>query len=411
MFNDSNARPKDPGSLGSLDTCKGSFLHWAFCAAGPSQPLHWWRSWLLPFLLLITIFSVIPVTTALLQQRSVRITGSSDYGQRPRVFHDYNMICMGILTLPLITLLLLTERSLIPSRIERVRMRGIIKNGDGEGLRKKWENLFYRVNIAAQVIGLGVGAAVASINLYFWKIGVLTTEWMVLDHGAITITGWVVLGWLLLPFYFVSTIYVIRAIATALMLQGIVAESHVEPQPFHGDNAGGLSPIASIGLRNQYVLAAAGVNIVCLRVVMRHLMYTETHHTNYLEGLVIAAGVFYLLAAPTVFVCPLLPFRKSMRKEKARLLEQIGDGVEYRVDQIISQIKKEPPTKDDEEALERLAKLRDLVIHSPVWPFDTQTLKQFLTAYLLPLATAVAALPPVAGQISSLLTGLLQIKH
>lgn len=385
--------------LGSLDTCRGSIIHWIFRIPSPGQPVHWLRSVVYPYAIVSLLFGLIPIGI-ILWQRFTR--------NMPFVL-DYNLVCMSLLTLPLVTVMLLTERSLVASRIDRVRSRGILVPKNSQSLRSRWELIFFRVNIAGQIFAILIGAAISSINYSAWTHNAPTSLWALVESGSLTFAGWMMLLWLLPVFYFICVIYVVRALATTAMLWGIVENSEVKPQPFHGDNSGGLSSIARIGLRNQYVLAIAGINIVCFVSVARSLMQTTAPHSGYLLGFLIAATLFYLVAAPIVFICPLLPFRKSMREEKARLLESLGDGVRNKVNQIITRMEKEPPTKEDEEVLERFSKMSDLVGHCPVWPFDTVTLRRFLTAYLVPLITGVATLPPVVEAIGKLM-GLVHMR-
>jgi hypothetical protein len=154
--------------------------------------------------------------------------------------------------------------------------------------------------------------------------------------------------------------------------------------PFHPDKAGGLRPVGHLGLRNQYALSLFGVNVALLLLVNQYLAKTD-----FLIGLTIAAIAGYLVVGPFVFVAALLPFRSAMQDNKARLMKTVALRMRFELDRVHAKLTKDDPiTKDDEELVDRLRKISTVIDELPVWPFDAVTLRKFLTAYFVPIASA-----------------------
>ena len=139
-----------------------------------------------------------------------------------------------------------------------------------------------------------------------------------------------------------------------------------------------------MGLRNQYALSLVGVNVVIF-VIMSTLYL---HVSNWLNGLMVAAIVAYLILGPFVFLAPLLPFRDGMLKSKTELMGAVARRMRVELERLRAQLRTGPITKEDEELVERLRKIGAVINELPVWPFDAGTLRKFLTAYVIPIVGA-----------------------
>jgi hypothetical protein len=292
-------------------------------------------------------------------------------------------------TLPLLIVLLVTERSLIPARIASVMAADVLvaKDNTLSTLAKDWEQRYAIANAVAQLIGVAVAVVVFYMN-YLALVGDSRPHWQVTD-GRMNPAGWIYLLWQLPGFYFVACVYVVRGATTVALLSSIARDPSVKVNllPFHPDGAGGLQPIGRIGLRNQYVLAACGINILLTFCVVGGLGTASRAQAE----LLIAASAFYIVAGPAVFIGPLLPFRKSMLASKRKEQQLVADRLRKEYEAIKGHLPQEGVTKADVDSLKRLQKLQRIVDQIPVWPFDAITLRRFLVAYVLPLLPVIIA--------------------
>lgn len=160
--------------------------------------------------------------------------------------------------------------------------------------------------------------------------------------------------------------------------------SAVRVDPFHQDRSGGLRKVGKIGLRNQYLLAISGVNVLCLFIVVRALGYPQE-----MVLLLVACVILVLFAGPLVFIGPLLPFRRSMRDAKQRQKEKIAKALAIHYHKMVGSLPDEDNVGLCHEKVHQLRELQQLAKRIPVWPLDVGTLEKFITAYFLPIATAI----------------------
>jgi len=105
--------------------------------------------------------------------------------------------------------------------------------------------------------------------------------------------------------------------------------------------------------------------------------------------LVIAAVIAYLILGPVVFIVPLLPFRSAMQANKSKLMSEVVHQLRKKLDERREELPSGMFSKEDEELIERLRKLCVVIDDLPVWPFDPSTVRKFLTAYVIPVITAI----------------------
>jgi hypothetical protein len=157
--------------------------------------------------------------------------------------------------------------------------------------------------------------------------------------------------------------------------------------PMHPDKAGGLQPVGRLGLRNQYALTACGLNIVAAMAVVHIFLNGQYNHLQI--GLLIGALIVaYLILGPAIFMGPLLPFRQGMLRSKAQLMSKVALRLRIKLDDLYARMASGEITAEDEESIQRLRRLDAVIDELPVWPFDAPTLRKFLTAYVLPIASS-----------------------
>jgi len=212
---------------------------------------------------------------------------------------------------------------------------------------------------------------------------VTTGFWIALD-GRLLPVGYVFL-WCIFIFYALIPPYIFRSVCTSLFLRDLVRHASLRMLPFHPDHSGGLRPVGTLGLRNQYGLTVFGLNVVSLVAVS----YLFLDVPRALFALIIAAAVAYGLLGPLVFMGPLLPFRAGMLRTKSELMTEVAQRLRVELQRLRTQLGSGPITKEDEELIDRLQKVGRVIDDLPVWPFDAATLRRFLAAYILPAMGAI----------------------
>jgi len=234
----------------------------------------------------------------------------------------------------------------------------------------------------AYTAGVAAGLTVAWLN-YFAYTSTDVGHWISRD-GHLLLCGYLFLFSVFL-FFGLLPVYVIRNVAISILLKDLVDHSELRLLPFHPDRCGGIRPVGQLGLRSQYALTVLGLNVISLVAVS--LIYLRV--PVWLYGLIIAAVIGYAALGPVVFMGPLLPFRAGMLKAKAELLGEVAQRLRLELQRLRKELPAGELTREDEELVERLRKLGSVIDELPVWPFDAGTLKRFVTAYVIPIASAL----------------------
>jgi hypothetical protein len=299
--------------------------------------------------------------------------------------NDWNTAFLFLLSFPTLVMLLLSDDAALRLALRRVQQDQVVtlRRLEAQALQRKWNKRFANINVSAQVAGLLIGSALAAAN-YMAYVGPSVGFWIA-SNGRLLPIGYafIVSVWL---FYTLIPIYIIRIIAVSVFLGDVVRQGHIRMMPFHPDKCGGLRPVGTLGLRNQYGLTVFGVNLVSFTLIT----VAYLNRPQALVTLIVVAVVAYMVAGPVVFVGPLLPFRGGMLKTKAELMSEVAHRLRIELLRLRGQLAGGPITRDDEELIDRLRKIGLVIDELPVWPFDAGTLRRFLGAYVIPLIGAVA---------------------
>ena len=377
------------------DTCRGSLLH-ALAPWTRDESRSTVRALALAYVV-IAVLSYGSLLASVLVFEPACFTGAGTTSVDLAFAYDWSTMCQLLLTFPLMTVLLLSERQLVPGRFRKLLTTGSLVDGKGASTRFRddWEGFFGRVNIGAQVIAGVVGVVVTIAN---YELYASWSSWQAVG-GRFGVPGVLWLFWIFV-FYFVASYYVLRATAFCFLLHSATNRFSVKLLSFHPDGCGGLRPIADLGLRNQYLLAAAGANLVLLYSVTRSFP-----HKAIFDALLLAAVLLYVCGGPIAFLGPLLPFRKAMAAAKEKLIDTVSGAVQAQYAKCIDEVSRHRLEKEDYDAVERLRKILDRVNQLPVWPFDIHTLKRFVGAYVVPVVPLVAS--HFLGDLPAIATGLL----
>ena len=365
-----------------IETTNGSILHRLAgylrageAGTGPSPTKIYLIALAITFLPLLAAALVSPLPVAA-RSPSLRLP----------FLYDWNVMFMFLVSFPCLAVLTLTDQAALVSSLEKVQRDGTVVASlpGAQDLSERWRSRFTMANVMAQVTGLATGLILAYCN-YRTYAPARVGFWIARD-GTLLLVGYVFL-WCIFAFYALIPLYVFRCAATSLFLRDLVAHTQLRMLPFHPDHCGGLRPVGRLGLRNQYALTVFGLNVVLLVVIS--LYYLQVPSSLY--GLIIAAGIAYLVLGPVVFIGPLLPFRAAMLRTKADLLSAVARRLRVELQGMQGKLSTGTITKDEEELVDRLRKVGAVIDELPVWPFDAGTLRKFATAYLLPLLGAVSS--------------------
>lgn len=331
--------------------------------------------------LLAVSATYIPLVVAALFSRNP-LTATS--AVRLPFFRDWNTAFSFLVAFPTLVAVVVTDQHALTSALFRVQRDGIVTlpEATARDLADTWRRRFRRVNIAGYVSGVVVGVAMSFVTYLSYsspRIG----YWMAYN-GSLEPVGVVVLYGVFL-LYGLMPLCVIRNVMMSLLLHDIVSRAPLRMFPFHPDKCGGLRPIGSLGLRNQYVLTVFGLNLAALATISGLYLTVDAS----LYGYIVSASVAYFVLGPIVFMGPLLSFRRGMLLTKATLLSEVAVRLRLELQRLRKELSSGQITKEDEDLIDRLRKVGAVIDELPVWPFDPTTLRKFLTAYVMPLAGAL----------------------
>lgn len=357
-----------------LDTTRASLVHmlapksWG-CADG-----FWAKA--VPLLVTAGLFYVLPSLLALFTLPT--LVSDPALGIRLGYLEDYNSAFMFLVSFPLVVLFLLAERRVIAGGIGAVVESPVVVRvrEDARALCAGWSDVYRKANLWGQIVGMIVGAVIGYLNYRAILADPHTFQGY---QGRVTALGWVLVILQVPLFYMLLTLYFVRGVTTWWVLKRLVGSADLEIDSFNPDNAGGLAPIGSIGLRNQYLLAAIGVNVLLLW----HLHVHAPSHASML--LCILAVCAYIVFGPLAFLLPLLPFRKKMLDAKRREQERVGHRLREEYLTVLGSVEAGGVAKEAMESLDRLRDLKRVVDGIPVWPYDAATRRRFLSAYASPV--------------------------
>lgn len=366
---------KPPSSLLALDTTAGSLLHQLLRRNGLSGP-----GFVLP---LPAIYAAAAAVTclpllvgAILSPLSLTVVTET---LRLPFLLDWNVLFMFLVSFPSLVVLTVNDQHVLSSSLHSVEREGTltISEADADALCIRWKRYFRIINCSGQLLGVFIGIVVAYFN-YMTYVPASVGYWIGMEGNLLPV-GFIYLYAIFL-FYFLAPVFILRGIATSVLLRDIVARSRLRMLPLHPDKSGGLRPVGRLGLRNQYLLTIFGLNVVILIIIsFNYLVVPDT-----LYGLIAAAIAAYLIIGPIIFMAPMLSFRAGMLRTKTELLAEVALRLRAELHRMRVQLNSGVITKEDEELIDRLRKIGNVIDELPVWPFDAATLRKFIAAYIIP---------------------------
>lgn len=346
-----------------------SFVHWLFRCTdrAPSKLVVLFAAWALTLFPLLLVNAYWPGVLP---------------NSRLSLGTDVNVLFLFAVSFPAILLLTTTDQAVLDQALSVVQKDGTVTfSGATPELADVWARNFTVANVLAQALAVVVGAVIASVNYEVYSPPAI--GFWISAAGHLRPVGYVFIASIFM-FYAVLTVYIVRGLAIAVLFESIVLHAEIRLLPMHPDRAGGLRPMGTLGLRNEYVLMLLGLNVMLLAFVS----YRYLHVPSALEWVIVAAVVAYCVLGPIVFTAPLLPFRRGMLKTKESLLAEVAQRVRIELARIRRELNGGQLSQEDEELIERLRKIGKFIDELPVWPFDASTLRKFVLAYVVPLLSS-----------------------
>ena len=302
---------------------------------------------------------------------------------------DINGMMLFLVSLPIVAVAHVRQVSLFPCLLSQLAEDGIAQWGANAARRfvAEAERFFGSAN----TWGLVVGVVAASIVILMNHTALTENHgrsWQTagVPPGQFNSLGW----WFLLVqmggFWFMLFHHLVHMVGGVQILRKYANQAAaLNVNPLHPDRVGGLGPVARIGIQNQVVVAALGINVGSLFIVLRMLGQGAT------IWIAVVATAAYLVATPIVFFGPLVPFRAHMLRSKSHYLRTMADRFREDLDQMFSRLRHGEVARDGLEKLERLSNVHDRVAKLPEWPLDTSTLRKFAAAVLSPLISVAVS--------------------
>ncbi len=367
-----------------LDICGWSLFHHLFTRP-PIQKETFLKTYLIPWFITAFLLYGIPLIIVWVKVPDV-LFSDPDSGLTVGFLADWTVMFACLVTVPMFVIFLLSERSMVPMRIAGiVSERAIYRGKNISDFVSLWNKRFKILNVIGQLAGLLVAflAAFATHKFLYTMEGL--TVWGG-GENKVNVAGWVYLFWQNPLAFWLISIYISQGLATILLLFSITRNFEIKIWPFHHDNCCGLKAVGYIGLRNQYLLAVAGLNLLVLLAVNIKRGDPRT------LTLLVMSFVLYIIFCPVIFIGPLLAFRKIMLLAKQAEQQKVATKLQQEYNRIMNELDNRLIAKEDEEIIDRLQKLKVLVNRIPVWPFDISTMRRFLTVYIFPLFTGLVSL-------------------
>jgi len=371
--------------LTELDTGQWSILHYVFTRP-PIQKTTFLKSYFVPYIVTVVLCYGLPLIVILLKTPDILLSVSiREFGRG--FLQDWNLLFSYCVTMPAFVIFTINERTMIPERLARLAQTGVIPIAQlSDNSTNLWLKRYKITNIVGQLVSLVVAIILCLLN--YKLISAPDYAGWQFRQEHLGIAGWIYVGWQLPCFFWIISFYIFRGLTTTIFLFSICRNSEIKVVPFHHDNCCGLKPVGYFGLRNQYLLALAGVNLLVLWYQLS-VLGTES---IYATSLLIAGAIAYVTFGPIVFMGPLLPFRKSMLSAKEKEQETVAARLQDEYARIMKELEQRSMSEEDGDLIDRLQKLKSLVDQIPVWPFDTITLRKFFAAYISPLLTVLISL-------------------
>lgn len=175
--------------------------------------------------------------------------------------------------------------------------------------------------------------------------------------------------------YYIIALIVYKVAVTVWALQRVLA-MNIVIQPMHPDNAGGLRPFGQLSVAINSFLAVVIVFITML------LVFDPFAGGN---PVYVASFVLLYISAPFLLVLSLSKANRKMADKKREAMNRLGVTFDHYYQKLSRGAHDDPYDIESADELIRIKDLYGVVESMPVWPFDTKSVKRFITTITLPV--------------------------
>lgn len=177
-------------------------------------------------------------------------------------------------------------------------------------------------------------------------------------------------------------------IVNAWLLEKILEPKDLQIEPLHPDGCSGLRPLSQYSLKTAYLVATFGM---ILGLVEYRLILDGISDEFWFVHLSIP---IYIVLSLTAFFVPLLTAHSKMLNAKNALLNTISRQFQKDYQSLIQLTRESDPEllSQQMKKVKQLDEIHQRTNQFAVWPFDMQSLRQYvlsLTAPLIPLIIAL----------------------
>lgn len=184
---------------------------------------------------------------------------------------------------------------------------------------------------------------------------------------------------LYVPIWYMVCQIVVRELVTIWGLRQLFKRFDIVPHPLHPDGCGGLHAINNYVVGFSYILALTGVGVVIL------LIASWLMNATVLSGFNILLIIAYCVLGMVFFFVPPWTAHAAMAQSKQKMLTDIARVFHEQYAQLTTALHDNVLENDQlMNRIQGLHGLYQLTDQFPVWPFDTRTLKRFVTLIVVP---------------------------
>jgi hypothetical protein len=174
---------------------------------------------------------------------------------------------------------------------------------------------------------------------------------------------------------------------TIIVLRKAFDSTDIQLFPLHPDKCGGLGSISRYSNKIALGIGAIGLLISAATVY-------EVRQGTLFEAYPVVIGVMsYLVLAPLFFFLPLGTAHDAMQEAKDAELLRLAEKYTEAYGRVKKSVDSDKTGyEEDLKRLKSLKKLYQVVDAFPVWPFDIQSLRRFMTVVTTPLLPAIVSI-------------------
>lgn len=177
-------------------------------------------------------------------------------------------------------------------------------------------------------------------------------------------------------------------IINAWLIWAILRPKEIEVEPLHPDRCGGLKPLSRYSLKSAYLIATFGtiIGLIEYRLIIRGIIdeFWFIH---------LSIPIYIILSLAAFFV-PLITAHLEMESTRNVLLKELSTQFQndYKQLMVLALSSDTELLSKAKEKVKQLEEIYERTSKFPVWPFDIQSLRQYVLSLMAPLVPLLIAI-------------------